>query len=124
MAVIAITAYSQSSKQSAFDKYSQSINSKFDNYKKQIDKRYSDYLRGIWEKYDAYNPLSVPKDDVEPVIYDKDKPGIDEIPIKDKDVITITAPEPTPEPTPRRMLPFSIQLLRLVILKSCQHLMA
>jgi hypothetical protein len=100
MAVIAITAHSQSSKQSAFDKYSQSINSKFDNYKKQIDKRYSDYLRGIWEKYDAYNPLSVPKDDVEPVVYDKDKPGIDEIPIKDKDVITITTPEPAPEPMP------------------------
>lgn len=74
----------------SIEEYRKRIQQNVDNYSSIVQSKYSDYLRGIWERYKAYAPLSIPDEDIAPVIYEKkDSLVIKEIPIDKHNLLSI-----------------------------------
>ena len=74
----------------SFGDYQKRLRRNFSEYNSAVSRKYSDYLRGIWEKYKAYAPLSVPDDDIHPVVYNEnDTVGMGKITVEKDDLIVV-----------------------------------
>lgn len=73
--------------------YADSFKQNFDNYVSTINKNYSDYLRGVWDNYNAFAPISTPKEEIKPIIYNKKdtviKKNEQKIIVDNKDVVFV-----------------------------------
>lgn len=106
-----------------FNAYQKALEARHNLYQSNIEKNYSNYLRGIWEKFKAYNPIPIPEDNVQPVVYEKGN-DIEQIPIEEKNIIEIeekeqknptVIPEQRESPTTSRLMEISFFDTRLRI---------
>lgn len=101
IALLCMVLQSTIAQNNTFGDYQKRIRQNFTEYNSVVNQKYSDYLRGIWDKYQAYAPLSVPDEDIHPVVYEEnDSVAVNKIPVEKDDLIILEDNKQEPAPLP------------------------
>lgn len=81
-----------------YDAYVRKLDKEYVSHLDKLNVEYENYMRKSWEEYTAITGIPRPKEDMPPIIFDKENQehrSIKEIPIK---VIQVPTPHPQPQP--------------------------